>query len=54
MSAIFRGLEGDNAVLEKADGQTFRYPLAKLSDESQAEIRNLIAGTPKGEDPGKR
>ena len=44
MSAIFKGLDGSNAVLVKADGQTFRYPLAKLFDESQADIRKLSSG----------
>jgi hypothetical protein len=43
IKAILKGVEGDNAVLQLENGQVARYPLEKLSEESQATIRNLSA-----------
>jgi hypothetical protein len=39
--AIFKGVEGGNAVLVTEDGRRFQYPLEKLSDPSRALIREL-------------
>ena len=41
IKAILKGVEGENAVLQLENGQVARYPLEKLSDESQAAIRQL-------------
>ncbi len=41
MQAAFGGLEGDNVILTRADGKTFKYPLAKLSAASREEVARL-------------
>ncbi len=46
IQATFQGLEGSNAVLKLKDGRVARYPLEKLSDESQATIREISASSP--------
>ncbi len=43
ITATFLGLEGDKVLLELKDGRKVPYPLASLSDESQAEARRLGA-----------
>lgn len=39
--AAFGGLEGDNVILLREDGKTFKYPLAKLSDTSRKEAGEM-------------
>ena len=39
IQAKFIKLDGDNVVIEKADGQQFSVPLARLSPESQAQAK---------------
>lgn len=41
--AGFGGLEGENVVLKLPNGQKVSYPLAKLSEESQAQAREAAA-----------
>ena len=44
MKAVFERVEGDNAVLVREDGKSFKYPIPKLSEESRALIENLAGG----------
>ncbi|NNC90306.1 MAG: hypothetical protein HKN82_17755 [Akkermansiaceae bacterium] len=44
ITATFKGMEGSDALLLLANGRTVRYPLAKLSAASRAEIEKLAAG----------
>lgn len=46
ITATFKGLDGDKAILLLENGQTVPYPLAMLSDESQAEILKLSGDAP--------
>lgn len=39
IQAAMLRLEGDNVVLQMADGKIYNYPLSKLSPESQAQAR---------------
>lgn len=43
ITATFLGLEGEKVLLELNDGRKVPYPLANLSDASQAEARRLGA-----------
>jgi len=43
ITATFRGLLGDKVLLELKDGRKVPYPLANLSDASQAEAKRLDA-----------
>jgi hypothetical protein len=39
IQAKFIKLDGDNVVIQRADGQTFSVPLSRLSPESQAQAK---------------
>ena len=39
IQAKFVKLDGDNVVIQRADGQTFSVPLSRLSPESQAQAK---------------
>ncbi len=41
ISAAFGGVEGDNVILLRGDGKAFKYPLAKLSAQSQKDVRDF-------------
>jgi hypothetical protein len=41
IKAAFGGLEGDTVILLRDDGKTFKYPLAKLSEQSRKDINEL-------------
>lgn len=41
ITATFLKVEGDVVLLRKKDGQVYRYPIAKLSDKNQAELKEL-------------
>jgi len=43
ITATFRGMQGDKVMLELEDGRKVPYPLANLSDKSQAEASRLSA-----------
>jgi len=44
LQAFFVSLSGDTVTLRRDDGSEFAYPLANLSDQSQAQARELAAG----------
>ena len=39
--AAYKGIEGDKVILLRKDGKTFKYPIAKLSEKSRAELKEL-------------
>lgn len=41
ITATFLKIEGDVVLLRAKGGQVYRYPIAKLSDKSQAELKEL-------------
>ena len=41
MQAVFKGVDGDSVVLVRDDGREFKYPIGKLSAESQAQVKRL-------------
>ncbi|MEM8956033.1 MAG: c-type cytochrome domain-containing protein [Verrucomicrobiota bacterium] len=43
ISANLLRVEGENAVLEMAGGRLYNYPIANLSEESQAIVRDFAA-----------
>ena len=43
LMATFERIEGGNAVLVREDGRQFKYPIAKLSEKSRAQLRALAA-----------
>ncbi len=44
IKARFVRLAGDSVMLLLANGKSYRYPLVKLSDESQAQAKKLASG----------
>jgi len=43
IQATLLRVEGENAVLQMAGGKIYNYPIAKLSDESQAIVQKFAA-----------
>lgn len=46
IKAAFLGVEGDQVKLERSDGRRFFYPLAELSLDSQAKVKELQKAGP--------
>lgn len=45
IEATLMRVEGDKAVLQMANGRVYNYPIANLSDESQAKIKEFQAAS---------